>query len=101
MDEMRRILPPTCGKTATFRAKLSERPLWSEVYSRFAAGAGSGDWQLYRSPISFHSEAVHSVRHDSHDIEDLTFVVLTSQARGVIQFAGSNFSIGSQQCNGC
>jgi len=37
MGGIRRILPPTCDETATFRAKLIGRPLWSDFYSRLAA----------------------------------------------------------------
>ncbi|MBK5207698.1 MAG: hypothetical protein JJD98_20630, partial [Polaromonas sp.] len=37
---------------------------------------------------------------DGHDLEDLTFVVSTRQARAVIQFSGSDFPIGGQQRSG-
>lgn len=39
MSGIRQILPPTCGETATFWAKLIGSPLSSDFYSRLAAGA--------------------------------------------------------------
>jgi len=45
------ILRPTCAEAAIFSAKLSERPLLSDLCSRLAAQAGTGERQLSGLPF--------------------------------------------------
>lgn len=60
MGGIRRILPPTCGETATFRAKLIGRPLWSDFYSRLTAIPALGERQLSGNSNAFPQKAGRS-----------------------------------------
>jgi len=46
------ILRPTCAEAAIFSAKLSERPLLSDLCSRLAAFPDGPQWPLAGKPVS-------------------------------------------------
>jgi len=62
MATIRKILAPTCGKTATFRLKLSERLLWSDFYSRIAAVAELHFAELDARKRSFNVKAQRTAK---------------------------------------
>ena len=90
MDGVRRVLPLTCSQTATCHAKLSERQLRSDGYSRCAAVAdGRGEpWNF----IDF-SKAVIA------DVGPISSLAPIQNSKAVIRGDRSIFASGCRHCS--